>query len=90
MGCTAIRFDVRPLRLTCVNDAVGMSEEAALRNSPAQFQHSILRKGCAAQLHEIAGRNHFDLPFDLLEERTVLGALMANHLAVGGSHVAEG
>jgi arylformamidase len=103
-------FDLRPLLLTYINDAVGMSEAQALRNSPAllidgaqatfppallayganetaefkrqscEFATAIVRKGYVALVREIAGRNHFDLPFDLLDETTTLGQLMAGQL----------
>lgn len=106
-------FDLRPLLLTYVNDAVRMNEEDALLSSPqlridalqgefppslvaygdnetaefkrqsGEFVEALTRKGHTAILREIAGRNHFDLPFDLAEETTVLGKLMLDHCRGG-------
>jgi arylformamidase len=102
-------FDLRPLPLTYINDAVRMSPEDALRNSPAllvetagvfppalvaygdnetaefkrqsnEFAAALGRKRGAVTLHEIAGRNHFDLPFDIGDETTPFGRLTLQHI----------
>ena len=102
-------FDLRPLPLTYINDAVRMSSEDALRNSPAllietatafppalvawgdnetsefkrqsnEFADSLERRGAAAVRHEIASRNHFDLPFDIGDETTHFGRLTLQHV----------
>ena len=104
-------FDLRPLVLTYVNDAVRMNDETAMRNSPLlridthqgrfprtlvafgdnetsefkrqsiEFAELLMLKGYIAEIHEVGGRNHFNLPFDLADESTSLGALSLRHLA---------
>jgi len=98
-------FDLRPILLTYVNDAIGMSAEDALRFSPlllvdtvdlalppallvwgenetAEFKRqsrdfaaALARRGASVAQHEIAGRNHFDLIFDLGDETSEFGRL---------------
>jgi arylformamidase len=104
-------FDLRPLPLTYVNDALGLTVEDAMRNSPlllvdgwegelppvllavgenetgefkrqsAAFAEAVRLRGCAADLCEIPGRNHFDLVFDMLDPKTTLGAAMLERLS---------
>lgn len=103
-------FDLRPIPLTYINDALGMSAAQAVQwsplvlidafqgalpqtlivhgdNEPSEFKRQSLefaqalkRKGAKVDQHEIAGRNHFDLIFDLADARTQLGALTLRHL----------
>jgi arylformamidase len=103
-------YDLRPLPLTYINDAVRMSASDALSNSPlllidaaaaafppalvavgdnetsefkrqsAEFSQALARRGAVAQLVEVAGRNHFDLPFDLGED-SPFGALSLRHMS---------
>ena len=118
LACSPIRslvllsgiFDLRPLPLTYINRAVGMTAAEALCNSPlllvdatpaslpaalvaygeietsefkrqaSELVETMLRRGGRAELHGIAGRNHFDLIFDLGDERTVLGSLVLRHI----------
>lgn len=54
----------------------GDNETAEFERQSGEFAEALTRRGHAAILREIAGRNHFDLPFDLAEETTVLGKLM--------------
>jgi arylformamidase len=104
-------YDLRPLLLTYVNDALGMNQEHALRNSPLflikgsrrfppalivygdnetaefkrqsiEFFETLIRLGAQASCHEIQGRNHFDLPFDIGQPDSRLGALMLEHFAI--------
>lgn len=105
-------YDLRPLLLTYVNDALGLTAEAAVRNSPmllidafqgalppallavgdnetAEFKRQseafadrLGRKGVRAELQLVAGRNHFDLIFDLLEPDTRFGAATLRHLGL--------
>jgi arylformamidase len=112
-------FDLRPLPLTYVNDAVGMSAEEALLNSPQllidasqapipptlvvwgnnetgefirqsrEFASALGRKGIEVHAEEIAGRNHFDLIFDLGDARTRFGALILERLGVARGATAE-
>jgi len=104
-------YDLRPLPLTYINDAVRMSQSDALSNSPlllidaaaaafppslvavgdnetsefkrqsGEFAQALGRRGAVAQLIEVAGRNHFDLPFDLGEESTPLGSLTLRQMS---------
>jgi len=103
-------FDLRPLPLTYVNDAVGMSATEALLQSPLllleasqavipptlvvwgdnetaefkrqsrEFAEALARKGIEVHAEEIAGRNHFDLLFDLGDPNTPFGALTLERL----------
>jgi arylformamidase len=105
-------YDLRPLPLTYINDAVRMSPTDALRNSPlllidaaasgfppalvavgdnepsefkrqsSEFAEAIRRRGGVVQHHEAAGRNHFDLPFDLGDAGTPFGALTLQHMGL--------
>jgi arylformamidase len=105
-------YDLRPLPLTYINDAVRMSEADALRNSPLllidaaagsfppalvavgdnepsefkrqsmEFAQALARKGAAVRSHQAAGRNHFDLPFDLGDEATPFGARTLEHMGL--------
>jgi arylformamidase len=104
-------YDLRPLPLTYINDAVRMSEFDALSHSPlllidtapaafppaliavgdsetsefkrqsGEFAQALGRRGGAFQLIEVAGRNHFDLPFDLGDDRTSFGALTLRQMS---------
>jgi len=106
-------FDLRPIPLTYVNDAIGMSAEDALRFSPlllvdtvdlalppallvwgenetAEFKRqsrdfaaALARRGVSVTQHEIAGRNHFDLIFDLGDEASEFGRLSLGMLGRG-------
>lgn len=106
-------YDLRPLPLTYVNNAVGMSLEDTLNCSPQllidaaqvlfprtliiwgehetaefkrqsrDFADSISRRGAAVVAEEIAGRNHFDLIFDLADDSTRFGALSLQCLEPG-------
>jgi len=106
-------FDLRPIPLTYVNDAIGMSAEDALRFSPLlladtvdmalpdalviwgenetvefkrqsrEFAAAMARRGASVAQHEIAGRNHFDLIFDLGEETSEFGRLSLKMLRRG-------
>ncbi len=106
-------FDLRPIPLTYVNDAIGMSADDALRFSPlllvdtvdlalppallvwgenetAEFKRqsrdfaaALARRGVSVAQHEIAGRNHFDLIFDLGDEASEFGRLSLEMLRRG-------
>jgi arylformamidase len=97
-------FDLRPILLTYVNTALGLTAAEALCNSPSllldcgvsdfpptliaygenetdefkrqseDFAAMLAMKDGQVRRMEVAGRNHFDLPFDLADERTSLGA----------------
>jgi len=60
--------------------AYGANETAEFKRQSCEFATAIVRKGHVALVREIAGRNHFDLPFDLVDETTALGQLMAGQL----------
>jgi arylformamidase len=57
----------------------GDNETAEFKRQSDEFAASLIRKGHRATLREIGGRNHFDLPFDIAEETTLLGKLMLDH-----------
>jgi arylformamidase len=106
-------FDLRPIPLTYVNNAIGMSAEDALRFSPfllvdtvdmvlppallvwgehetsefkrqsRDFAAALAQRGASVAQHEIAGRNHFDLIFDLGDETSEFGRLSLEMLRRG-------
>lgn len=53
----------------------GDNETAEFKRQSAEFAEAVARKGVLVERREIAGRNHFDLVFDLGEPDTVLGSL---------------
>lgn len=53
--------------------AYGENETAEFKRQSSQFAESLRRRAAAVELLCIAGRNHFDVVFDLADERTVLG-----------------
>lgn len=113
-------FDLRPIPLTYINDAVGMTSDDALRNSPLllvdaaqanlppalivygenetrefkrqseEFAAAIGRRGGEARVYQIAGRNHFDLVFDLANPQTDFGRLVGRHIGAATGSEATG
>jgi arylformamidase len=51
----------------------GEHETSEFKRQSAQFVTALRRHSIDAELMEIDGRNHFDIAFDLVDERTVLG-----------------
>ncbi|MGC5346237.1 alpha/beta hydrolase [Streptomyces sp. DT24] len=93
-------YDLEPVRLSYVNDKLGLDESVASANSPAlhlpcatprvivaraaaetkeyarqhvEFVETLARQGLSAVDLTIAGRDHFDAPFDLGRRGTELG-----------------
>lgn len=53
--------------------AWGDNETAAFKAQSRHFAAALIRTGTACQQVEVAGRNHFDVVFDLMDETTPLG-----------------
>jgi arylformamidase len=105
-------FDLRPLPLTYVNDAVGMTAADALLHSPLlmvdtvsaplppmllvvgenetdefkrqsrDFATALQLRGANARLVQVPLRNHFDLLFDLNDQRSELASIVSNHITL--------
>jgi arylformamidase len=60
--------------------AIGDNETSEFKRQSGEFAQALGRRGAVARLIEVAGRNHFDLPFDLGDERTLFGALTLKHM----------
>lgn len=53
--------------------AYGEHETSEFKRQSAQFATALRQRAVSVELMEIMGRNHFDITFDLADERTVLG-----------------
>jgi arylformamidase len=53
--------------------AYGQIETAEFKRQSVEFSDALASRGGHTQLLNIEGRNHFDIPFDLADERTELG-----------------
>ena len=109
-------FDLRPIPLTYVNDALGLTDEQALLSSPlllvdttagawpptlvavgenetgefhrqsVEFADALTAKGVPVTSCRVAGRNHFDIVFDLADPDTVVGAELTRRLGLRRPH----
>jgi arylformamidase len=104
-------YDLEPIRLSYVNDVLGMDEAAARRNSPLHqisgpLPPLVVARGehetdefarqhgelvAAVRLHTsrltdlcVAGRNHFDVAFDISEPGTGLGRAVLSAMGLEG------
>ncbi|AZC64549.1 alpha/beta hydrolase [Pseudomonas chlororaphis] len=65
----------RPLLTTCPTVVCfGQQETAAFKQQSRAFARRLLDVGTEVSLYEVAGRNHFDIVFDISQSATLIGA----------------
>jgi len=68
-----LQLDHSDAQLPSVLLAYGEHETSEFKRQSMQFAGALRRRAVSVETMEIAGRNHFDITFDLVDERTVLG-----------------
>lgn len=61
--------------------AYGEHETSQFKRQSVQFATAVRRRAASVELLEATGRNHFDIVFDLADERTVLGRATLSRIA---------